>query len=386
MKKNKRKKILYVITKSDPWGGAQKYVYDLVTRLPKETYDVAVVLGGNGPLKQKLEEAKIRTIAIDTLQRDIHIGKEIRAFSSLYTIFKTEKPDVIHLNSSKVGGLGALAGRLTHVQHILFTSHGLPFEEDRSALTRLVIRFFTWITFLLSHHVILISKATFKRASHMPFVRHKLSLIYNAVDDIAFKEKKMARTILAHTAGILESKYTEDTLWIGTIAELHKNKGLSYLIDALKIVVEEHTAVLLLVIGEGELHNILEKHIAEHNLAEHVFLVGYVANAASLLKAFDVFTLSSVKEGHPYTLLEAGMAGIPVVGSCISGIEDMIDDMETGMLVRPRQPKEIADALSYLYTHPEQRQKFGTAFSEKVHMLFQMDHMYTQTTALYHKS
>ncbi|MGZ9190217.1 MAG: hypothetical protein ACXW39_09195, partial [Nitrospira sp.] len=66
-------KVVLAITKARPWGGAQKYVYDLATNLPKEQFDVAVILGGQGELSSRLELAGIRTISIASMQRDIRL-------------------------------------------------------------------------------------------------------------------------------------------------------------------------------------------------------------------------------------------------------------------------------------------------------------------------
>ena len=101
-------KILYVITKSN-WGGAQRYVYDIATSLDKEMFDAVVACGGNGPLAIKLREAGIRVITIPLLQRDINIIKEFLSLFALIKIFNREQPDIIHLNSTKIGGLGAVA-------------------------------------------------------------------------------------------------------------------------------------------------------------------------------------------------------------------------------------------------------------------------------------
>src|SRR3989344_556905 len=92
-----RKKILYVITKSN-WGGAQRYVYDLATNLPKEEFGVAVALGGTGVLAQKLEDACIKTFSTNSLQRNVSFGADIKSFFELLNLFKTEKPDIAHLD------------------------------------------------------------------------------------------------------------------------------------------------------------------------------------------------------------------------------------------------------------------------------------------------
>src|SRR3989344_6349366 len=152
----KRQKILYVITKSN-WGGAGRYVYDLATTFKKD-HEVVVALGGNGILAEKLRSQNIPVIHIKNLDRDIHFFKEVSAFFRLYHTFRMEKPDVIHLNSPKIGGLGALAARLARVKKIIFTSHGWAFNEDRSLLEIAIIKILSWITIFLSHEVIVLSE------------------------------------------------------------------------------------------------------------------------------------------------------------------------------------------------------------------------------------
>src|SRR4051812_14312990 len=120
MEQNTKKKILFVITKSN-WGGAQKYVYDLASSLPKDSYESVVVFGGEGPLATRLQEAGIRTISVKSLQRDVNIFGDIKSLFELLSIFKREKADVVHVNSSKVGGLGAFAARCAGIPRIIFT-------------------------------------------------------------------------------------------------------------------------------------------------------------------------------------------------------------------------------------------------------------------------
>ena len=154
-----KKRILFIITKSN-FGGAQRYVYDLATHL-SEAYDVAVAFGGTGvhyssegTLAKKLSDRGVRTIFVQSLGRDINLGGDFRAFFDLIKLFKKERPDVVHLNSSKAGGMGALAGQIAGIPRIIFTSHGLPYDEDRSVFARATILTATWITFLLCKKVI----------------------------------------------------------------------------------------------------------------------------------------------------------------------------------------------------------------------------------------
>jgi len=156
METNKKTKILYLITKSN-WGGAGRYVYDLTTSLPEDKFDVVVALGGEGLLKQRLEEKGVRVITVKSLERNVSILKEFSALFELYSLFEKERPDVVHLNSSKAGGLGAFAARLSGIPRIVFTAHGWAFGEKRFLLHQWLIWMASLATQVFSHVTIAVS-------------------------------------------------------------------------------------------------------------------------------------------------------------------------------------------------------------------------------------
>lgn len=376
----KKKKILYVITKSN-WGGAQRYVFDLATNLPKARFDVAVIMGGTGELGGKLTEAGIRIIQAKRLERNIGIINDIAAFFELIKIFIREKPVIIHLNSSKAGGLGGLAGRITGVRKIIFTAHGWAFNEERNIVSRFLIRCASWLTVAFSHATIVVSDYDRNQAERMLFLKHKIARIHNGVRKIKFAAKNTAREILLGERTASLSK----AFWIGTIAELHPNKGLSYAIKAMKKLKEKIGAekFVFVVIGEGEERGALEKLIQEVNLQDEVFLVGKKEEASLLLHAFDVFILPSTKEGLPYVILEAGMAELPVVASAVGGIPEIVEDMKSGILVKSKHEDEIALALEFLLVNPQKRAEFGEKLKEYVAENFSLERMVEEISRLY---
>src|SRR3989344_9213171 len=103
-----KRKILYLITKATA-GGAQKYVYDLATHLPKAEFDVIVAYGERGRLARDLAASHIKLRELPTLSRDIALLSDIKSFLEMLAMFKELRPDVVHLNSSKAAALGALA-------------------------------------------------------------------------------------------------------------------------------------------------------------------------------------------------------------------------------------------------------------------------------------
>jgi hypothetical protein len=175
METHNQKKVLFLITKSN-WGGAQRYVYDLATALNRNEFEPVVALGGNGTLVDMLHHAGIRTIAIKSLVRDVDAKQELALARELYSIFRTEKPDVLHLNSSKAGAMGAFVGRLARVRRIIFTAHGWAFNEDRPFWQRLIIKAIHYATVVLSHHTIAVSSGMM-REMNWPGVQTKMSVI-----------------------------------------------------------------------------------------------------------------------------------------------------------------------------------------------------------------
>ena len=363
-----KKKLLFVITKSG-WGGAGRYVYDLTTALADE-YDVAVALGGSGPLVAKLQTAGIRTISIPSLGRDINARSDGSAFFELLTIFKKEKPDIVHLNSSKAGALGALAARLRGVPKVIYTAHGWAYNEPVSTLSKLFRWTVSLITLVLSHAVITVSHFD---EIHSPLGRDTV-LIHNGLTAPKWKTRAEARAIL-----IQKTNIPEDSCIVGTIAELNKNKGIDILIEAFAHTTNSH----LVVIGDGEDRAKLEALIARHRLENRVHLLGFMENAASLLKGLDMFVLASRKEGLPYVILEAGMAETPVIATIVGGIPEIIDDQLSGVLVPAYDTEALAEALNELQQNPSTRERYGARLKEKVERYFPLRGMVKKTVEVY---
>ncbi len=378
----KKIKVLFVITKSN-FGGAQKYVFDLATSLPKNTFEVVVVLGGAGPLTSKLTEQGVRIITLASLERNINPLKDFKSFIEFWKIFRTEKPDVVHLNSAKASGLGALAGRLASVPKIIFTAHGWAFNEERSFPSRIVIKFLSWITILLSHKTIAVSDAVKNNTKNWPFIDKKVVVIKNGIKEPVFLSRERARVELIKQTG---QEIHNDAFIIGTIAELHKNKGLSYAVLAFSEIAQKNPPLYYFILGDGEEGPALQKLINQHQLENRVFLLGFVDNAAVFLPTFDMFLLPSITEGLALVLLEAGLASLPVIATNVGGIPEIIEHDKTGILVHARDPNEMASAVQKLIASPSSRTTFGEALHEKCLAEFSHDRTLAETIGVYIKN
>ncbi len=183
-----RKKVLYVITKS-VWGGAGKYVYDLATNLPKDRFEVFVAAGGKDELAQRLISAGISYFEIKNFQRDVSILKDILAYFEIFFLLFKLRPDIIHVNSSKAGGIVGTAAfdyRFLGFKFNLktvFTAHGWAFNEKRNWWQVLLIKLFTKITCFYYSKIICVSEYDRLSAikNHIA-PKRKLITIHNGID------------------------------------------------------------------------------------------------------------------------------------------------------------------------------------------------------------
>ena len=342
------KKILFIITKS-VWGGAQKYVFDMATSLPKDQFEPIVAGGGKGIMAEKIISAGLPYLEIKSFQRDISFWKEIVSFFEILKILFKTKPDIVHVSSSKAGGMAGMAiltylavkpprGGLTAV----FTVHGWAFLESRPKWQIFLIKLASKITCLFYDKIICVSRNDYNEAIKNKIApAQKLTFIHNGINpaDYNFQER-------------MEKEFT-----VGAIGEATKNKGHKYLIEA-------------------------SKNFPDIKLN----IISNIPNASKYLKNFDIFVLPSLKEGLPYVILEAGLAGLPVIASNVGGIPEIIENGKEGLLVPPANPEELAVAIKKLIDDKALRENLARNLHEKIQREFSLEKMLKETISQYLKS
>ncbi|MFH0803633.1 MAG: glycosyltransferase, partial [Candidatus Tagabacteria bacterium] len=301
MAEKSRKKVLYIITKS-AWGGAGKYVYDLAVNLPKDRFEVFVAAGNRDELAKKIITAGIPYFEIKNFQRDINFLKEIFSYFEILLLLLKIRPDIIHVNSSKAGGIVGVASldyRLLTFNFkvkTIFTAHGWAFHEVRPKWQLLLIKLFTKITCFYYSKIICVSE--FDRLSAVKnhiVPKRKLITIHNGIkiEDYQFLPKEEARKKLFEISQFHHMVNLTNNILIGTVGEFTKNKGQKYLIDAIKLLITRYP-LLVTLIGWGEEKSNLSLLVTRYSLQNNVFLIDNLTNAAFYLKAFDIFVLPSL--------------------------------------------------------------------------------------------
>jgi len=380
--KAKKNKILYIITKS-VWAGAGKYVYDLATGLPRDKFEIFVAAGGKDAVAKKIIEAGIPYFEIKNFQRDISIFKEMLAYFEILWLLLKIRPDIIHVNSSKAGGVVGIASWdyrfLTFNFKIksIFTAHGWAFHESRPKWQIWLIRLLTKITCLYYSRIICVSEYDCLSAIKNRIApAKKLITIHNGIKIDEYK-------FLSKTESRKKFNLSDSNFVIGTIGEFTKNKGYIYLIETIKNLQFSISNFQCVIIGFGEEYDNLKFKIKNLKLEDKIFLVKNLSDAYKYLKAFDIFILPSLKEGLPYVLLEADLAEVPIIATKVGGIPEIIQNEKTGLLINPANPDELADAIRNLINNPDLRKKLSINANQKIFQEFSFEKMLKRTLAAY---
>jgi glycosyltransferase involved in cell wall biosynthesis len=360
-------KIIYAITKAT-WGGAQVYVHTLATHALQQGDEVALLAGEMGTLSDKLA---VRKLSVSSLQRDLGFFADLRALSTMTRMLRTEHPDVLHLNSSKMGVLGGLAGRCARVPSIIFTAHGWPHREERALVWRVMAWLGSALTMLLAHRTITVSRIDHSTA---PLSWRPCVYVPNGIEPFELLSRKEAFSHLRSLAPSLP----RDTYVLFMHAELHRNKGIDRVIAALPAIQARLPQTVLVVCGQGEERDSLELQASALGVADSVFLLGFVAKAKHLLLAADVYLLPSRKEGLPMALLEAGYAGVPVVASAVGGIPEVLEGI--GVLVDPDDTVSFATCVCEVVSN---KAVSGARLRSRILSTYSASNMVEQTRALY---
>ena len=358
-KEFKNKKILYIVTQNK-WGGAQKYVLEL-TKYFSRANEIHVAYGEEKNKDPKffqiLDELKIKSIAVPYLGRQIDLGRDYLAIMEILKIYNTGHYDLVHLNSSKVGLLGSLAARMYSANpmntklRLIYTAHGFVFNEPLSKLRKKIYKFSEIISTSIEHLIITVSEADRQSAiANKITYEEKLITIHNGIDidNLNFYDKEIALEKLALSKPY-SAEASDGKKYFGTIASFYQSKGYNYLVEAVKILDEAKSPLLdeyqFVLIGDGPEQNKIKQQISQNNLDKYFQLLGAKDDAYKYLPAFEAFILPSVKEGLPYTLLEAGLAKIPIVATKVGGVAEIITDQVNGLLVEAANPLALAEAI-----------------------------------------
>ncbi|MFA6392130.1 MAG: glycosyltransferase family 4 protein [Patescibacteria group bacterium] len=187
-----------------------------------------------------------------------------------------------------------------------------------------------------------------------------------------------------YTMSDIRARVNEGEYIIGTIARLEKEKGIEYLIRAIELAKDIIPKIRLVIVGDGNEKRNLTWLTNSLHMTERIQFVGFQNHVDHWIKDFDVFVLpSAIRESFGIVLIDA-MANLrPVIASRIGGIVEIVDHNETGILVEPKNPEAIANAIIYLYNHPEETMEIIKNARKKVETNFTKQRMFDEFETIF---
>jgi len=371
MTEAKRIKILYLITGLKT-GGAEIVLYNLVKNIDKKKFEPVVVsIIPIAEIGKKIQDSGIRVLSLSAKFKYNPL-----IIFRLISIFKKEKPQILHSFLFHSIFLGRIVGKTCKVPIIISSIHS---EYIGGFLRNRLLQ----ITDSLDDVVTIVSqKASETMLKSKTVSSNKLLVIYNGIDlnKFIFQDKKAREEIRK------ELNLKKDDKVLISIGRLFEAKGYPYLIEAIKILKSKYPDIKLLIIGEGEEKNKLETQIRGLNLEKNIFLLGRKENVSNYLNASDIFVLASLWEGFGLAIVEAMACGLPVITTNVGGIPEIIKDKISGLLVNPKDFKILAQKIDYLLNlDADSKERFALKGRKIVEQKFPLEKMMTKYEELYYK-
>lgn len=358
-------------------GGGQINLLSLAKNLDRERFEVFVCSNEKGPLVDEVRKNNIPHFPVTFSKR--FNRKTVR---DLVSILGDNRIDILHTHGGVAGFYGRLAARKCRLPVIIHTLHGIHYLHYRNFLLKrtyiLLERYFSRFTDAL----IFVSDADREKGKKFKLApEEKIYIVKNGID---LSSRELREEMISETEknrrdlGLQSSQPI-----VGTVARLHRQKGITYLLKATRRIYEVFPEVKILIVGGGPLRSKLERETQRLGLEEVVWFMGEREDAAKFLSIFDVFVLPSLWEGLPYVLIEAAALRRPVVATDIDGVREVIENRRTGILVPPRNPEKLAQAVIRLLQDKAYALKLGQKIDEEVPPKFTLSRMVEQIKSLY---
>ena len=337
-----RARVVHVITMLE-WGGAQENTLYTVESLDPERFDRVLVAGRGGLLA--LAAARIngcRFVPVDVLVREVRPLSDALAYRALAEILRDEKrraaggPLVVHTHSSKAGILGRAAAKAAGADAVVHSIHGFGFHDGQSLPVR---SFYVALERMASRWTdafVAVSEENIRTGVAAGiFTAERCRLIRSGFDTGRFLagSRDRGRAILGVPGGAPV---------VGTVAVFKPQKAPLDFVAVARAVAREIPGVHFAMVGDGELRPAAERAAAEASLSGRFHFTGWREEVPDLLKAFDVFLLTSRWEGLPRVVPQALIAGVPVVATAVDGTREIVDDGVDGCLAPPGDVPALA--------------------------------------------
>ncbi len=359
-------------------AGGQKVCLQIMQAARRQRHDVCLVTPSLGELTETLEHQGIPVFQIP-MERTFHFHRALQFARFL----RAWRADLVHCHAFVAGANLARLGSAIAGVPIVSHCHAHPNFNSQPLIraTQIALDNATARLGVL----VAVSESVKESLAKQGIPPDRVRVIPNGIDvqsyDRAVERDRIVRELDLPFEGAI----------VGYVGRLSEQKGLRELLQAATSVCAQISLAHFLIVGEdhvsgGRYCRELEQVAVRLGLDRRVRFLGYRADAARLMYALDIFVLPSWIEGMPVTILEAMAAGKPVVATPVGGVPEVVVEGETGLLVPPRDPDRLAEAITFLIKNPEIARRMGEAGRERVRQHFSEQRMIDQVMTMYEET
>ena len=296
----------------------------------------------------------INVVRIQGFGRRISLGRDLQAFVILVIEIRRFKPQIIHTHTAKAGFLGRIASIVSlHPSIRVHTFHGHLLNGYFGTLKKLFVVLTEKVLGNFTHQLLAVGDKVMQDLMKASIGKSKnFSVMPPGLEIANLLNKKEAQEFYGLSTQNLHCAF------IGRVTQI---KRPDRFLDVVSEIKKRNISLDFFIAGDGELLEACRERIIADNLP--VKVLGWQSNIEKVLSAADIVVLTSDNEGTPLSLIQAGMAGLPVVSTNVGSVSEVVLDNMTGLIAN-LDVQEIADALEKLFTDKTLRVQLGSAAQE----------------------
>ncbi len=354
-------------------GGAEWLAYEFARRLDPARFDRYLCTTRHPEryrVQRALEETRaLQEAGVKVLCLERHSSRSMLPWARLYRLLVRERIDVVHAHMPRASVPGSILARLAQVPVVVSHEHGSSLDGKfvRPFLDRNVVA-------RMSTLILAVSEWDRRQLIEREHIRPgRVRVFANGIPPLSD-----GAPIAREDLGV-----PPDLPLIGAIGRLYDQKGYDYLIQAVALLKARGRALRCAIAGVGPDEHKLGQLAAELGVDEEIRWIGHREDVPEVVRALDVAVLPSRWEGSPLALMEYMALGAPIVATAVGGVPELIDDGVHGLLVPPRDPGSLADAIERLLEDRTLAAMLGRAAQERQRAEHDLDTQVARLERLY---
>ncbi len=339
-------------------SGVQNFSLHLLEGLPGDEFEIWVASKPGGEFVDVVLQRGYKYVPLRFLRHPIS-PLDLAAFAEMLLLMKRQRFDIVHTNSSKTGLLGRVAATLCKVPFILHTAHGTAFQEGQSWLKKRFFMAVEGLGNLFCHKVAFVNDSDREKCVRLGLLPPEKAITINNALPPSQAEK------LASIADSRRFDPDRKDFVIGSTLRFSQQKNVVNLTAAACRACKKAPRLRFILLGDGEYLGLCRQIVRTHSLNGRVLLPGWDADVSKWLGIFDAFILYSRWEAQPFSIIEAMHAGLPVIGSRIPSISELVDP-GSGWLVPLDDQSALIETLVSISGKPEEAFARGNYARERV--------------------